>query len=272
VLLFPFEMTNILVKAYGVASYLYAFYMINYASAFLLNASHYWPALFGSIFPRSIDFNAHENARQMSPYVWNSLWIGLFGVQHLIMARVAFKQALAKVIPADAERSTFVLASSLCLHALFENWLPITGTMIWHVEQSDALFWPLVGAFLFGVALLFLATFSLDHFELFGVSQSLWGVDKTPPTLKVQYLYAVVRHPIMSAFFIMFSVTPSMSIGHLFFTFMCTVFIVFTVYTFEEPGLVRLFGDDYEHYRKQVPSFCPMPFVRSAAPSNSKRD
>src|SRR5690349_7343333 len=70
----------------------------------------------------------------------------LFAVQHSVMARPAFKRRVARVLPEDAERSTFVLASALLLGLLFWQWRPLPGG-IWAVTDQTwvALLWVLYG-------------------------------------------------------------------------------------------------------------------------------
>jgi methanethiol S-methyltransferase len=82
--------------------------------------------------------------------------LSLFALQHSIMARPAFKRMLTRIVPAQAERRTYVLASSLALLLLFWKWRPLGGT-IWEVQNSlgVSLFY---AAYAFGWVLVLLAT------------------------------------------------------------------------------------------------------------------
>ena len=60
--------------------------------------------------------------------------IALFGLQHSVMARPAFKRAWTQLIPAQAERSVYVLASSVVLMFLFLAWRPI-DIIVWNVAS-----------------------------------------------------------------------------------------------------------------------------------------
>ena len=63
--------------------------------------------------------------------------LGVFAIQHSVMARRGFKRLWTRVIPAAVERSTYVLASSLALILLYAFWQPIAGTL-WIVQDETA--------------------------------------------------------------------------------------------------------------------------------------
>src|SRR5689334_11071630 len=94
--------------------------------------------------------------------------LGLFAVQHSVMARPAFKRWFTKVVPESAERSTYVLLSSLALIAMFAWWQPLGGE-IWNVTSPlRGMLW---GGFVFGWLLVLFSTFLINHFDLFGLRQ-----------------------------------------------------------------------------------------------------
>lgn len=183
--------------------------------------------------------------------------ITLFGIQHTVMARKSFKERWTKIIAKPIERSTYVLLSSLAIILLLWFWQPMTAT-IWQVEANWAsllLQW----GFWLGWLVLFLSTWMIDHFNLFGVKQ-VWnylkGNKQNPPEFMEPGFYKYVRHPLMLGFLIAFWSTPHMTVGHLVFSTGMTVYIFIGVY-FEEKAMLRRFGEAYEDYRERVPKFFP---------------
>jgi len=182
--------------------------------------------------------------------------LSLFAVQHSVMARPAFKRAWTKVVPVAAERSTYVLLSSLALIALFYWWQPLGG-VVWQVESQLAQY-AILGAYAFGWALLLLATFLIDHFDLFGLRQSWYGFRGQPmPPLEFRtpWLYRHVRHPIYLGWLLIFWSAPTMTVGHLVFAIATTAYILIAV-QFEEHDLIEA-HPEYAEYRKRVPMLIP---------------
>ena len=176
--------------------------------------------------------------------------IALFAVQHTIMARAWFKRAFARVLPAGAERSTFVLASSLCVGAMAFGWAPIAGDL-WRLDGVAAIVVRAIAivGFLFAGA----STFAFDHLELFGLR-----APREKPQLSVPLFYRLVRHPMMLGMLVGFWSAPRMTVGHLVFALGMTAYIVAGV-RYEERDLVRVFGDEYVRYRERVPALLPWP-------------
>ncbi len=183
--------------------------------------------------------------------------IALFGVQHSVMARPAFKAAWTRTVSPAIERSIYCLASALCLILLYTFWHPIPGT-VWSVENPAArmIIW---GLFLLGWTILFIATWLISHFELFGIAQAWRHFRKTEAPaqpFRTPFLYNWVRHPIYSGFLLAFWATPHMTFGHLLLA------IGFSAYVFigiahEERDLIGHFGDSYVEYRKRVGMVIP---------------
>ena len=231
--------------AYGLASYLVFLVTFLYAVGFVG----------GLVVPKSI--NTGPTVPVGEAVGVDVLLLGLFAVQHSVMARPAFKRRWTRVVPPHSERSTYVLASSLLLVLLFWQWRPVPG-VAWEVTHpvAAAALWVLFGL---GWAVVLVSTFLIDHFDLFGLRQVILytlGRPYTPPPFRTPLLYRLVRHPIMLGFLIAFWATPVMTWGHLLFAGVTTAYIVVGV-RLEERDLRRAFGSTYEEYRRQVGMLVP---------------
>jgi methanethiol S-methyltransferase len=187
----------------------------------------------------------------------NAVLVGLFAVQHTVMARPAFKSWWTRVVPKPMERSSYVLAASLLLALLFWQWRPLP-TLIWEVEHP-ALKSAITGLFCIGWIVALYSTFIIDHFDLFGVRQvylHFLGRPYTHPPFVVKSLYRVVRHPLMIGFIIAFWSAPTMTLGHLVFSVLFTGYILVGVW-FEERNLAQNLGSEYAGYRAETPMFVP---------------
>ena len=58
--------------------------------------------------------------------------LGLFAVQHSVMARPTFKKWWTRIVPKEAERSTYVLFYNLAMIVMFAFWQPIAG-VVWNI-------------------------------------------------------------------------------------------------------------------------------------------
>jgi protein-S-isoprenylcysteine O-methyltransferase Ste14 len=187
----------------------------------------------------------------------NTLLLGLFAVQHSVMARPAFKQWWTRWVPKPAERSTYVLFSSAALLLLFHAWQPMGGT-VWHVESSAGrgLLYTLFAG---GWVLVLLATFLINHFDLFGLRQ-VWlylrGEEYRPLQFATPGLYRYVRHPLYVGWLLTFWATPTMTAAHLVFALATTAYILIAI-RLEERDLVGAHGSLYADYRRRVPMLIP---------------
>lgn len=191
--------------------------------------------------------------------------LGLFAVQHSVMARSEFKSWLHRWVPASLERTTFVLATDACLVVLLVLWQPWAGE-VWDVDGIGAIaLWSLCAG---GGLLAITATFAVDHLELTGLRQAGWAGprDSAPITeLQTGGLYAVVRHPLLTGMVLAFWATPQMSAPHLLFALGATAYIAVGM-RFEERDLRRSFGESYDAYAVHVPALVPrIPMRRSVA-------
>lgn len=187
----------------------------------------------------------------------NAALIALFGLQHSIMARQGFKRAWTRIVPPQAERSTFVLFASFALIILFLFWRPIDA-VVWEVEAQAAqtALWAIFGG---GWSIVLLSTFLINHFELFGLQQAYLysrGREAAPPQMREPFLYRYVRHPLYVGFFVAFWATPQMTAGHLLLAAGMSVYMLIAI-RYEERDLVGMFGHDYEDYRNRVGMLTP---------------
>ena len=244
---------------YGLASYL--IFSVSFA---------YTPAFIGNfLVPKTIDVGPDSGRAQA--VVIDAILLGLFAIQHSVMARPAFKRWWTRIVPASCERSTYVLISSLLLILIFWQWRPIAPT-IWHVEG-----WPaamLTAIFWMGWLIALASTFQIDHFALFGLRQvvdALRGAADHGQALKTPLLYRLVRHPLMLGLLLAFWATPHMTVGHLLFAILTTAYILVGV-RLEERDLIAEFGASYEQYRRRVPMLMPRLFGGGATASHTRRE
>jgi len=238
-----------LVFVYGLVSYVLFLGTYLYAIGFVGNF----------LVPRSID-SAPDGNFAVSFIVDLALLLG-FALQHSVMARPAFKRWWTRFIPEAAERSTYVLASSLALIALFAYWRPLGG-VVWSVEApvAVAVLYLLCAA---GWLLVLVSTFLINHFDLFGLRQ-IWmylrGVPYQAIGFRTPGPYRLVRHPLYVGWLLAFWATPTMSVAHLLFAIATTGYILFAI-RLEERDLIASLGNAYREYRQRVPML--IPFTRA---------
>ena len=245
-------MKKSIIFIYGIISYIVFLIAFLYAIGFV-----------GNIFvPKSIDSGAETTL--ISSLFINVILLSAFALQHSIMARPAFKKWFTTIISPAMERSTYILLSSLALLLIYWQWQP-NATIVWETENEIAIN-VLTGIFFLGWLIVLLSTFMINHFELFGLAQIFDNLrnKQTPnPKFQTNYLYKIVRHPIMLGFIIAFWSTPTMTVGHLLFSIVTTIYILIAVKYLEEKDLRKFIGEKYETYQKEVPMIVPFTKINS---------
>jgi len=238
------DMRRLLIFIYGLLCYSVFFATFLYAVGFIGN---FWV-------PKSID--SPPEAPLLTALLTNLALVTVFGIQHSVMARPGFKRWWTRMVPQPAERSTYVLFSSVALIFLFVFWQPmggVVGTITAPIERAA-----LYGAFAFGWGLLLLSTFLINHFDLLGLRQVwLQLLDKPyrPLVFQTPWLYRYVRHPLYVGWLFIFWATPTMTVTHLVFAIATSAYILIGI-RFEERDLIAG-HTEYEDYRRRVPMLVP---------------
>lgn len=238
-------MNRYLTIGYGAVCYVVFLAAFLYAIGFVGNL----------IVPRSIDNGVEASIGEA--VVVNVLLLGLFAVQHSVMARPAFKRWWTRLVPKTIERSTYVLFASLVLFLMFWQWRTMPA-IIWDVAWTPGrvVLWVLFAA---GWVTVLLSTFLISHFDLFGLRQVYLAWRGTPYTeleFRTSLLYRVVRHPLMLGFIVAFWAAPTMTAGHLLFAVATTGYILIAI-QLEEHDLNAALGDQYRDYRGRVSMLVP---------------
>jgi methanethiol S-methyltransferase len=240
-------MHRLLVLCYGIVAYLMFLGSFLYTIGFVGN----W------LVPKSIDGGAVGDG--MNALIVDGLLLGLFALQHSVMARPAFKRRWTRVVTEPAERTTYVFLTAVVLGLLFWQWRPLPAS-IWDLTSGSlrTLVWGVNGL---GWVVVLISTFLIDHFELFGLRQVLaYFRGQAPPKIDFQAraFYRYVRHPVVVGFLIAFWATPTMSVGHLFFAAMMTAYVLVAI-QLEERDLATVHGESYRQYQRQVGMLIPRP-------------
>ena len=239
-------MKRYLMVAYGAVAYLLFLAVFLYLVAFVGN---FWV-------PRTVDRGI--SAPIGEAVLVNMALLGLFGLQHSVMARPGFKARWTRLVPPTIERSTYVMLSNVVLVLLYWQWRTMSA-VIWEVELplGRLALWTLFGL---GWVIALASTFMISHFDLFGLRQVYLAWRAKPYTdldFHVRFFYRLVRHPLMLGFIIAFWAAPTMTAGHLLFSIAMTGYILIAT-QFEERDLVAALGDDYRNYRREVPALVPL--------------
>ncbi len=239
-------MRRLLVLTYGVLSYIIGLVGLLWFIVFIGP----W-----DIIPTHIDSGGSQSLGLA--ILINIALVTLFGLQHSVMARQSFKTKLLKIMPEAMERSTYVLFSGVVMALICLYWQPIEG-YLWRVDDTIGR-GLLIAGFIFGWVFSTLATFLINHFELFGLQQVYFHLrdrSELSPSFEERYFYKRVRHPIQLGVLIGLWSSPDMSMTHLMLSITFTIYIFIGLY-YEEKDLVSSLGEEYEGYQQRVRMMLP---------------
>jgi len=229
---------------YGVVCYAIFFVVFLYAIGFVD----------GLVVPKNIDTG---KAGPLVPTLLiDAALLGVFAIQHSVMARPAFKAVWTKFVPKPVERSTYVLFASAALALVMWQWRPLPQT-VWSL--SGGLATAALALSFAGWLIVLTSTFLINHFDLFGLRQVhayATGKEIPPSEFTTPLFYRIVRHPLYLGFIIALWAAPVMSVGHLVFAAGSTAYILIAI-QLEEHDLVNVFGETYVAYRKRVSMILP---------------
>ncbi len=239
-------MKRIAAVLYGIGCYVFFLVTFLYAVGFVGN--------FGV--PKQIDDG--QPLPSLKYLLFDVVLLSIFALQHSIMARPGFKKWWTKIIPPSIERSTYVLVSSLALVLIFWKWHSFNG-IIWKAESAP-LQYTLTTIYFAGWLIVLLATFMINHFDLFGLRQVFYHFKNKStgdPAFTTNWFYRIVRHPIMLGFLIAFWATPVMTTGHLLFSIVTSAYILVAIKFLEEKDLEKSIGEKYKAYQRSTPMLVP---------------
>ena len=149
----------------------------------------------------------------------------LFGLQHSVMARPAFKRRIETFLPS---RAVYLVGTAVALAILFAAWRPLQG-IIWQLPSSVAL--GQAG----GLMLVTWAVAALDARAFLGLRLPPMGLQTTGP---YRFRHPLLRHPIMIGTVLVLWCVPKMTEGHALFSAAMTVYAVIGT-MFESRDLAR---------------------------------
>jgi protein-S-isoprenylcysteine O-methyltransferase Ste14 len=239
-------MKSIIMFIYSIVAYLIGFVSLLF---WILSISNLIPAI-------SID----RDPEMSFPLalVKNIGLVLLFAIPHSAMARKSFKDQITRILPRPIERSTYVLQAGILLSFLVWQWEPLGGT-VWSIAANSTLFYVMYFLFFLGWTILFVSTFLINHFDLFGLRQTYLELTKKPYKpleFKITAFYKYVRHPLYLGGILGLWATPVMTMTHLVFAILLSAYFI-TGAIFEEKDLVNEFGEQYRSYKKKTPMLIP---------------
>ncbi len=199
----------------------------------------------------------------------------LFALLHSVGAQEPFKDALARIAGRFfVDHFWRILYCALSFWALYYavaslHWARNLENDVWLVVYPGWLWQVITVGHLGSIALVYVAFVQSDYLEFLGLKQAgrgimaLIGRPSVAPGLELfgthrlvtGGVYGLVRHPMMAAG-LLFLLTSGPSLNNLIYTGMYAAYMVIGGY-YEEKRMIRVFGEEYLRYRRQVGAFFP---------------
>jgi len=248
--------------AFATTAYLYAFIAITLYFTFMMPPSltDHFPdvlVLYSMYRPATV-------AVQIAPaWAVDCLLMALFCLPHSFFATDATKSLMN--LPKSFERSFYIMQSAALLHIQMHFWQPFGESwVLWNFANDSIAYMVLNVVFASGFFILLFATFCIDHFSLFGLSQAFntdisaaLRISTKSTGLTTRGLYSIVAHPIMTGVLLGLWAAPTMTASRLLLASFTTVYLVAAVKLLEEPRMRAQHGQAYSTYLQSVPAFCP---------------
>jgi protein-S-isoprenylcysteine O-methyltransferase Ste14 len=180
--------------------------------------------------------------------LWNIGLFASFALHHSVLAREGVKRRLSSVVPAELERPAFVWVASMLFFVLCFSWRSLAWPPLY--AHEGALRWLHRGVQLLGMLLMVRSARKLSLKAFAGVRETAPDT-ASHPELEVAGPYAWLRHPLYLGLLLILFGAPRMTADRLVFSALILVYVLFAI-QWEERGMRRAFGRDYDRYREAV--------------------
>ena len=198
-------------------------------------------AIYGVCFMGNIWISQSIDAKPQMPLVPALLIDGsllfLFILFRTVKGNISLRRYWNYVVPSPIEGTTNILFSSLLVGFILWQWQPI-GRVVWEIDNNKAK--TIIHIIYFNGWILMLLGFLLNHPKgLFGLKES-WLKFRNRPLRKTGFksffFHKIVRNPLYLGMLICLWAAPTMTVSHLFFAMLITLYII-TIFQLEEKNL-----------------------------------
>lgn len=162
----------------------------------------------------------------------NTSLIGVFVLQHSLMASDFIKRIFCSLKIEDLERSIYNACSAGALHLMIKFWSPISSIVLWNVNtiQNSKISLVMTGFQIAGWIIVYSGCLMMDIGELVGIKQVIYKIKQLPPPIstksrELKRYFAHMRHPSFTGFLFILWIHPFMSLDRLLLALLLTVFM-----------------------------------------------